>query len=398
MNGQLLSVVHHLNGLFTVMIVAVTGCCGRQCGNVPANKHNTRSLNWIQSLDQRFSIPVLAPPRSAYFACPSLLTHLIQIISLLEVRSVHELCSDWHAPYTVSIAPYTGSTAPYTGSTAPYTGSTAPYTGSIAPYTGSIAPYTGSIAPYTGSIAPYTGSIAPYTGSIAPYTVSIAPYTVSIAPYTGSIAPYTGSIAPYTGSIAPYTGSIAPYTVSIAPYTVSIAPYTVSIAPYTVYIAPYTGSIAPYTGSIAPYTVSIAPYTVYIAPYTGSIAPYTVSIAPYTVSIAPYSLSREIRWSLLYFGNIHSWICAARRLHARMSVTSYTSVNIYNFNSRLAHFNALWMEYIRSLRTGIMEEYPVMSPSQGTYVPIEQTSEAIRVTYEICRAGGREDWNWEPLP
>ncbi len=105
------------------------------------------SFIWIclqMSLKQRFSIPVLAPPRSAYFACLSLLTHLIQIISLLEVRSMHELCSDWHAPYT----------------------------GSIAPYTVSIAPYTGSIAPYTGSIAPYTGSIAPYTGSIAPYSLS----------------------------------------------------------------------------------------------------------------------------------------------------------------------------------------------------------------------------------
>ncbi len=97
------------------------------------------------------------------------------------------------------------------------------------------------------------------------------------------------------------------------------------------------------------------------------------------------------------FLNIHSWICAAQRLQARTSVTSYTSVNIYNFNSRLAHFNALWMEYIRSLWTGIMAEYPVMSTSQGTYVPIEQTSEAIRVRYDICRAGGREDWNWEPL-
>ncbi len=176
--------------------------------------------------------------------------------------------------------------------------------------------------------------------------------------YTGSIAPYTVSIAPYTGSIAPYTVSIAPYTGSIAPYTVSIAPYTGSIAPYTGSIAPYTGSIAPYTGSIALYTGSIALYTVSIAPYTGSIAPYTGSIAPYTGSIALYSLSREIRWSLLYFGNIHSWICAAQRLHARTSVSSYTSVNIYNFNSRLAHFNALWMEYIRSLRTGIMAEYP----------------------------------------
>ncbi len=88
------------------------------------------------------------------------------------------------------------------------------------------------------------------------------------------------------------------------------------------------------------------------------------------------------------FRNIHSWICAAQRLHARTSVISYTSVNIYNFNSRLAHFNALWMEYIRSLRTGNMEKFRVMSTSQGTYVRIEQTSEAIRVTYEICRAGG----------
>ncbi len=58
------------------------------------------------TLNQRFSIPVLAPHRSTYFSCLSLLTHLIQIISSLEVRSMNELCSDWHAPYTVSIAPY----------------------------------------------------------------------------------------------------------------------------------------------------------------------------------------------------------------------------------------------------------------------------------------------------
>ncbi len=145
------------------------------------------------ALVQRFSIQVLAPPRSAYFACLSLLTHLIQIISLLEVRSMHELCSDWHAPYTGSIA--------------------------------------------------------------------------------------------------------------------------------------------------------------------------------------PYSLSRGNPLKFTLFRNIHSWIFAAQRLHARTSVTSYTSVNIYNFNSRLAHFNAFWMEYISSLRAGIMAEYPVMSTLQGTYVRIEQTSE-----------------------
>ncbi len=182
---------------------------------------NSEQMFCINTLNQRFSIPVFAPPpRSAYFACLSLLTHLIQIISLLEVRSMHELCSDWHAPNTGSIA--------------------------------------------------------------------------------------------------------------------------------------------------------------------------------------PYSLSRGNPLKFTSFRNIHSWIWAAQRLHARTSVTSYTSVNIYNFNSRLAHFNTLWMKYIRSLRTVIMAEYPVMSTSQGTCVRIEQTSEAIRVTYEICRAGGggggREDWNWETLP
>ncbi len=30
-----------------------------------------------------------------------------------------------------------------------------------------------------------------------------------------------------------------------------------------------------------------------------------------------------------------------------------------------------------------------MSTLQGTYVQIEQTSEAIRVTYKMCRGGGR---------
>ncbi len=68
------------------------------------SQDKTKELS--NTIEQRYWIPVLAPPRSAYFAYLSLLTHLIQIISLLEVRSMHELCSDWHAPYTGSIAPY----------------------------------------------------------------------------------------------------------------------------------------------------------------------------------------------------------------------------------------------------------------------------------------------------
>ncbi len=38
---------------------------------------------------------------------------------------------------------------------------------------------------------------------------------------------------------------------------------------------------------------------------------------------------------------------------------------------------------ICSLRTGIMAENPVMSTSQGTYVRIEQTSEAISNTRNV---------------
>ncbi len=73
--------------------------------------------------------------------------------------------------------------------------------------------------------------------------------------------------------------------------------------------------------------------------------------------------------------------------------TKYTSVNIYNLNSCFAQFNALCREHIRSLQTGIMAEYQVMSTSQGIYIQIEQTSEAIREAYKMCRVGGREDCN-----
>ncbi len=46
------------------------------------------------------------------------------------------------------------------------------------------------------------------------------------------------------------------------------------------------------------------------------------------------------------------------------------------------------MNGIRSLRTGIMEEYRVMSTSQGTCVRIEQTSEVIRVHTKCAERWG----------
>ncbi len=72
--------------------------------------------------------------------------------------------------------------------------------------------------------------------------------------------------------------------------------------------------------------------------------------APFTVSIAPYSLSRGNPLKFISLRNIHSWICAAQHLHTQTKltrdvwgVTEYTSVNKYNLNSHLAHFNALCM-------------------------------------------------------
>ncbi len=96
--------------------------------------------------------------------------------------------------------------------------------------------------------------------------------------------------------------------------------------------------------------------------------------------------------SELIYSLIYSRICATQ-----CTQCIYTSVNKSNLNSCLAHFNALWMEHIRSLRTGMMVEYPVKSTSQGTYGRIEQRSEVKRETYKMCRAGGREDWSWKPL-
>ncbi len=99
----------------------------------------------------------------------------------------------------------------------------------------------------------------------------------------------------------------------------------------------------------------------------------------------------------VYFTSEHSFMdfrCATSLRTDECDIIYVCKCIQFKFTSRTLQCT---MNGIRSLRTGIMEEYPVMSTSQGTCVRIEQTSEVIRVTYEMCRAGGREDWNWEPL-
>ncbi len=99
----------------------------------------------------------------------------------------------------------------------------------------------------------------------------------------------------------------------------------------------------------------------------------------------------------VYFTSEHSFMdlrCATSLRTDECDIIYVCKYIQFKFTSRTLQCT---MNGIRSLRTGIMEEYRVMSTSQGTCVGIEQTSEVIRVTYEMCRAVGREDWNWEPL-
>ncbi len=202
---------------------------------------------------------------------------------------------------------------------------------------------------------------------------------------------------------APYTGSIAPYTVHCSLHGVHCSPHRVHCSLHRVHCSLHRVHCSPHRVHCSLHGVHCSLHGVHCSLHGVHCSLHGVHCSLHGVHCSLHGVhcsllpeqGNPLKFTL--FRNIHSWICAARRLHARTSVTSYTSVNIYNFNSRLAHFSALWMEYIRSLRTGIMAEYRVMSTSQGTYVRIEQISEAIRVTYEICRAGGREDWNWEPL-
>ncbi len=87
----------------------------------------------------------------------------------------------------------------------------------------------------------------------------------------------------------------------------------------------------------------------------------------------------------VYFTSEHSFmVCAAQRLRAQTSVKYLLYIQFYlTYRTLICTLNG-----IHSLRTGIMVEYPVMSTSQGTYVWIEQISEAVRVTYKMRRAGG----------
>ncbi len=122
------------------------------------------SFIWIclqMSLKQRFSIPVLAPPRSAYFTCLSLLTHLIQIISSLEVRSMHELCSDLHAPYTGPLLPTQGPLLPTQGPLLPTQGPLLPTQGPLLPTQGPLLPTQGPLLPTQGPLLPTQGPLLP---------------------------------------------------------------------------------------------------------------------------------------------------------------------------------------------------------------------------------------------
>ncbi len=286
------------------------------------------STTWTLALHQRFSIPVLAPPRSAYFACLSLLTHLIQIISSLELRSVHELC---------------------------------------------------------------------FRLTCSLHRVHCSLHSVHCSLHRVHCSLHSVHCSLHRVRCSLHSVRCSLHSVHCSLHRVHCSLHSVHCSLHSVHCSLHRVRCSLHSVHCSLHSVHCSLHRVHCSLHRVHCSLHRVHCSLHRVhcSLLPEQ-GNPLKCTL--FLNIHSWICAAQRLHARTSVTSYTSVNIYNFNSRLAHFNALWMEYIRSLQTGIMAEYSVMSTSQGTYVRIEQTSEAIRVTYEICRAGRREDWRTgEPL-
>ncbi len=82
----------------------------------------------------------------------------------------------------------------------------------------------------------------------------------------------------------------------------------------------------------------------------------------------------------VYFTSEHSLMdlrCATSSRTDECDIIYVCKYIQFKFTSRTLQFT---MNGIRSLWTGIMEEYRVMSTSQGTYDRLEQTSEVIRVT------------------
>ncbi len=82
----------------------------------------------------------------------------------------------------------------------------------------------------------------------------------------------------------------------------------------------------------------------------------------------------------VYFTSEHSLMdlcCATSSRTDECDIIYVCKYIQFKFTSRTLQFT---MNGIRSLWTGIMEEYHVMSTSQGTYDRLEQTSEVIRVT------------------
>ncbi len=125
-----------------------------------ARQHDSICYCHSLQLMQRFSIPVLAPPRSAYFACLSLVTHLIQIISLLEVRSMNCV--------PIDMLPTQGPLLPTQCPLLPAQGPLLPTQGPLLPTRGPLLPTQGPLLPTQGPLLPTQCPLLPTQGPLLP--------------------------------------------------------------------------------------------------------------------------------------------------------------------------------------------------------------------------------------
>ncbi len=230
------------------------------------------------------------------------------------------------------------------------------------PTQGPLLPTQCSLLPTQCPLLPTQGPLLPTQCPLLPTQCPLLPTQGPLLPTQGPLLPTQGPLLPTQCPLLPTQGPLLPTQCPLLPTQGPLLPTQCPLLPTQGPLLPTQGPLLPTQGPLLPTQCPLLPTQGPLLPTQGPLLPTQGPLLPTQGPLLPTPWAGKS--AEVYFISGHSFmVCAAQRLHARRSVTSYTSVNIYNFNSRLAHFNALWMEYIRSLRTGIMAEYPVMSTS-----------------------------------
>ncbi len=319
-------------------------------------------------LRQRFSIPVLAPPRSAYFACLSLLTHLIQIISLLEVRSMHELCSDWHAPYTVSIAPYTGSIASL--------------------HRVHCLPTQGPLLPTQGPLLPTQGPLLPTQCPLLPTQGPLLPTQCPLLPTQGPLLPTQGPLLPTQGPLLPTQGPLLPTQCPLLPTQCPLLPTQCPLLPTQCPLLPTQCPLLPTQCPLLPTQCPLLS-----TPWAGKSAEvYFISEHSF-MDLRCATSSRTDECDIIYLCKYIKFKFTSRTLQCTLN-------GIYTFASNWNHggisCDVHFAGHLRSNRTNIWSDKSNIRNMQSGGTGIE--NHCFKIIEHICCSTGSERNDYLELP